>query len=368
MLGRRRAAAARRTAAGCATGDLSAVAVPPTIQALLAARLDRLAGERAAVIERGSVVGRGVLRGAVAELAPDGLRTERRPHLLALVAQGADPARAVRRSPGEDAFRFRHILIRDAAYDGMPKEARADLHERFAAWLERARGDRRVRGDLGYHLHAKGPSGPGPGWRPHRWPRHTRRRAPRSGRTEGARARRGSRLYQQAFVPAGQPGREPSRPVRVLALPRTGHVRAWRVCNRGYPRSTARRLRPRLAATRGWHGARGWRHWTPASLQTIPGAVAEAPSSIERAIGVFERIDDHAGLAKAWSRLGTVRWIEMRAGEAAAMIERSIQYARLAADCRIEAEGLGMLSTTALWGPAPVAEALKVCDEDLGAG
>ena len=53
--------------------------------------------------------------------------------------QGARSAPTARSSPGEDAFRFRHLLIRDAAYDALPKATRADLHERFAAWLERAR-------------------------------------------------------------------------------------------------------------------------------------------------------------------------------------------------------------------------------------
>ena len=55
--------------------------------------------------------------------------------------------------PGDDAFRFRHLLIRDAAYDGLPKSARAELHERFAAWLE-AHGAELIELDeiLGFHL------------------------------------------------------------------------------------------------------------------------------------------------------------------------------------------------------------------------
>jgi predicted ATPase len=55
---------------------------------------------------------------------------------------------------GEDAFRFRHLLIRDAAYQAMPKEQRAELHERFAGWLERAAGERLLEYEeiLAYHL------------------------------------------------------------------------------------------------------------------------------------------------------------------------------------------------------------------------
>ena len=57
------------------------------------------------------------------------------------------------RLPAEDAFRFRHLLIRDAAYDALPKATRAELHERFAAWLEE-RGRDFVELDeiVGYHL------------------------------------------------------------------------------------------------------------------------------------------------------------------------------------------------------------------------
>ena len=56
-------------------------------------------------------------------------------------------------APGEDGFRFRHLLIRDAAYDALPKATRAELHERFADWLEE-RGGELVELDelLGYHL------------------------------------------------------------------------------------------------------------------------------------------------------------------------------------------------------------------------
>ena len=67
--------------------------------------------------------------------------------------QGADPLRPSRSSQGEDAFRFRHLLIRDAAYDALPKATRADLHQRFASWLEE-HGTELVELDeiLGYHL------------------------------------------------------------------------------------------------------------------------------------------------------------------------------------------------------------------------
>ena len=55
--------------------------------------------------------------------------------------------------PGEDAYRFRHLLIRDAAYDALPKAARAELHERFATWMdERASDLVELDEVVGYHL------------------------------------------------------------------------------------------------------------------------------------------------------------------------------------------------------------------------
>jgi tetratricopeptide (TPR) repeat protein len=126
------------------------VVVPPTLQALLAARIDQLeAGERS-VLERGAVEGEIFHRGAIQAMAPD--ESQVTPRLAALVRKGligpAEPQLA-----GEDGFRFRHLLIRDAAYDALPKAMRAQLHERFASWLQE-RGVDLVELDelLGYHL------------------------------------------------------------------------------------------------------------------------------------------------------------------------------------------------------------------------
>src|SRR5438552_1109573 len=125
------------------------VAVPPTIQALLAARLDRLRSDERTVIERGAVEGKVFHRSAVAELAPE---TNVEPHLASLVRKELiRPDRGV--IADDDAFRFRHLLIRDAAYEALPKETRAELHVRFADWLERRGADLVERDEiLGYHL------------------------------------------------------------------------------------------------------------------------------------------------------------------------------------------------------------------------
>ncbi len=109
------------------------VEVPPTLKALLAARLDQLDEPERRVLERGSIEGELFHRGAVQALAPEEPQVTAR--LTGLVRRELlRPDRP--QLAGEDAFRFRHLLIRDAAYDALPKSVRAELHERFADWLE----------------------------------------------------------------------------------------------------------------------------------------------------------------------------------------------------------------------------------------
>jgi class 3 adenylate cyclase/tetratricopeptide (TPR) repeat protein len=126
------------------------VEVPPTLKALLAARLDQLDDGERTVLERASVEGEIFHRRSVQALAPE--ETEVTTRLAALVRhQLVRPDRA--QLAGDDGYRFRHLLIRDAAYDALPKAVRADLHVRFADWLDE-HGDDLVELDeiVGYHL------------------------------------------------------------------------------------------------------------------------------------------------------------------------------------------------------------------------
>jgi predicted ATPase len=136
-----------------AEGGDGPLEIPPTLQALLSARIDRLEPEERAVIERGSVEGRLFHRSAVAELLPPSVRDTMGTHLMSLVRKELiRPDRAV--FLGDDGFRFGHVLVRDTAYDSMPKRLRAELHERFANWLEAKLGERADEYEeiLGYHL------------------------------------------------------------------------------------------------------------------------------------------------------------------------------------------------------------------------
>jgi class 3 adenylate cyclase len=128
-----------------------AVDVPPTIRALLQARLDTLNDDERLVVERGAVEGQVFHRGAVTALAPATPPLDVPGQLLSLVRKEVvRPDQAV--ITGDDAFRFRHLLIRDTAYEGLPKAVRADLHERFADWLEENVALVEQDEIVGYHL------------------------------------------------------------------------------------------------------------------------------------------------------------------------------------------------------------------------
>jgi DNA-binding SARP family transcriptional activator/tetratricopeptide (TPR) repeat protein len=125
----------------------------PTIHAILAARLDRLGPGERAVAERAAVVGREFTLEAVADLLPPTAASSAWRHLDALSRKMlVQPDRAV--LPGNKGFRFQHALIHEAAYRRLPKALRAELHERFAGWLEDRAGPPHIEFEevVGYHL------------------------------------------------------------------------------------------------------------------------------------------------------------------------------------------------------------------------
>jgi DNA-binding SARP family transcriptional activator len=121
-------------------------ALPPTVEALLAARLDRLAPDERALLERAAVVGRDFSRSALMTLSPPDALPGLDRRLAALTRRGF--VRALR-GRDEDTHRFRHVLIRDVAYGGVTKSGRSDLHERYGSWLRQRDGRDEI---VGYHL------------------------------------------------------------------------------------------------------------------------------------------------------------------------------------------------------------------------
>ena len=134
-------------------GDLDSLALPASLHALLGARLDGLDPEPRATIERAAIEGEVFHRSAILELSPAASRTAVPASLETLT--GKDLIRpAAAAFVDEAAWRFKHILVRDTAYQATAKKLRASLHEQFADWLERTAGSRATEYEeiLGYHL------------------------------------------------------------------------------------------------------------------------------------------------------------------------------------------------------------------------
>jgi tetratricopeptide (TPR) repeat protein len=123
--------------------------VPDTLQALIAARIDHLPSQAKTLLQRASVIGRVFWRGSLEHLSPD---LEELDALLEDLLSREFLLREPRSSiSGETAYRFKHLLIREVAYVGLPKLARAQHHARFAEWLAERTGEELVE-IRAYHL------------------------------------------------------------------------------------------------------------------------------------------------------------------------------------------------------------------------
>ena len=347
-----------------AAGDLTAMSVPPTIQALLAARLDRLQYEERAVIERASVVGKIFYTGAVTEMAPETLRLQVPTHLMTLVRK--ELIRPDRSDvAGEDAFKFRHLLIRDAAYESMPKETRADLHERFAGWLERTAGPRMAEyGEiLGYHLEQAyqylaelGPVG--------------ERGKELAGRAAGHLSASGQRatnrgdmraaihLFTRAteLLPEGSAERLDLFPRIAVAMVELGE---WNAADRLLEGSIeeARRAGDRRV------------EWLSRAQLAQIRSHTEARESDDRivreAISVLQEFDDDYALALAWLAMSENHNLWGRQAASIEALERALEHARHAGDERTEAELMGQLGSRMYFGPTRPEEAIRRAEEML---
>src|SRR5215469_6520475 len=126
-------------------------ALPPTIHALLSARLQRLGPGASSVLVRAAIVGKDFGERDVWELLPAEARAPFSRNLQALVAKGL-----VQRPPGRGPYEdhsFRHTLILEAAYRSIPKSLRAELHHHYADEVDARSDPFPLRSEiLGYHL------------------------------------------------------------------------------------------------------------------------------------------------------------------------------------------------------------------------
>ena len=320
--------------------------VPATIQALLAARLDALPEEERAIVERAAVIGLDFEWEALGELAPDG----RRPPgstLSALVDKELiRPHEAI-----GDTFRFRHMLIRDAAYDRIPKAQRADLHERFAGWLD-GRGEE-FEEILGYHLEQAHSSLAALGQDEDRWNALGRRAAEHL-------ASSGRRAYERgdlsaaadllgraaALLPAGDPDRTPFLPTLGRALADRGD---WEPA-KDFLAEAIETGEPTVAADATAANLFLWLHSDPQASH----AAMRPP--LEEAIRVSEEAGDLAGLANGLYLAGLMRFWAGDATVGMEELERAAGHARSAADRTLEAEIYASWLTMARHGPVPSSE------------
>jgi class 3 adenylate cyclase/tetratricopeptide (TPR) repeat protein len=348
--------------------DLEDVAMPPSINALLAARLDNLPAAERDTVEAAAVVGREFWAGAVAGMLPGREQAGVDADVESLIAKGIFEPRASA-FPGEEAYFFCHILVRDVAYEGISKSDRTEMHERFAGWLERRAGARAVEHAeiVGYHLEQA-----------HEFRMQLgrldepgsvlARRAAESLGVAGMRAYARGDLPATAdllgrahgLLPAGDRDRLGIAPLLGQALADTGDL------------SGATKLLAAAAWEAGDAGNRPAhahvsliRAYARTFVDPSPGAMDELRRLAEEAIPLFGELGDHTGLARAWRALATVSLAACSWADTAAARRRELEHAGAAGDRAMELRALSGLAYALLFGPTPVAEALPAAEQIL---
>jgi len=329
--------------------------IPPTIQALLEARLDALPEAERDVLERAAVIGLEFEWAALAELD----RERRRPagtELAALVRKELIRSHDVI----EDTFQFRHILIRDAAYQSISKDLRADLHERFAGWLD-GRGEE-FDEIVGYHLEqayrsvvALGPAG--------ERSRLLARRAADRLAASGLRANaRGEPLAAADLLERASSLLPPDDPRRLSLLPSLGRAlreggemeRAEGVLTEAVERGRAAGMR--LVAADAAVSLTDLRFHRPAHTGVGREDVLR---ELAAAVQVFEELGDEAGLGRALCFRGKVSFWAGDSTAAIEDLELAVKYSGAVGDEAQEAETLQYVLTALYRGSTPVEEALE---------
>jgi class 3 adenylate cyclase/tetratricopeptide (TPR) repeat protein len=328
------------------------IAVPPTIHALLQARIDSLDGDVRVVMERGSIEGEVFHRGAVAVLTPDPVRGEVESHLTTLVRKELIRSTAPT-FPEDEGFRFRHLLIRDAAYESLPKATRAELHERFADWL--SQHDLVERDEIvGYHLEQA----------------HTYRAEldAADARLEPLAARASEHLGAAGLraIERGDWSAAEGLLRRAHALLPPGDLRASLAIELAYVLTETGELRrasplAEEALTATDRRLRAQAVLLDVELKTLGDDDVTAEWRESRRAGaraVFEQTGDDVGLARCWRNVGWDGWASCRAGLALDCWERAIEHARSAGAVGLVRDlDRGVLGAL-VFGPTPVSEAV----------
>ena len=325
------------------TGSLDTI--PPSVESLIAARLDLLAPEQLGVLQRAAVVGRLFQRADIQAL---GRGVELLPEL--------EEKGFVRRM--KSGFRFYHVLVRDISYAGLPLEQRAELHERLADWLDgRGEADELV----GYHLE----------------------QAFRQRESLGAGDGRGRRLALDAGGRLGRAGMEAWKrsdtPATVSLLtravgllPESDAFRLDLLCELGPALRTGSDLSAAeetlfgAAETAAAVGDRRLELRARLELARVrlfsdpEGRAEEVLDVAAEAIPVFEAVRDDRSLSRAWLGVAVVHGpVHLRHAAALDAAEEAMAYYRHSG--WPPSSALGVLAAALEHGPMPVSAAIRRC-------
>jgi DNA-binding SARP family transcriptional activator len=336
------------------------VPIPATIQALLAARLDRLGPGERTVIDRAAVIGKYFWAGAVIDLLPQAARSFAPRHLDALVRKDLlAPARSLLR--GEQAIRFRHVLIQQTAYRAVPKQLRSVFHEGFADWLESVVGTTEHAEIAGHHLEQA-----------HRCRFELGHRGQAESELAGRAADRlalaGRRAFERGDMPASAGLLRRASPL----LPAGDPDRLELLPDLGYALFEVGELdRAEAVLLEAEEGARALRdqrtEWRAAVKRQNIRMYAE-PAAIdlealgrtaERAIETLEELGDDSGLARAWILRSEVLECQGNADQGGLAAERASVFAKRAGSRREEAWALGQFGWCLLEGSTSVGDAIR---------
>jgi predicted ATPase/class 3 adenylate cyclase len=350
-----------------AAGDLLELPVPHSITTLLAARLESLPDDERALLLRASVEGTIFHRGAIRELAAEWPEAALERSLAMLVRRDLiRPDRSL--FAGDEAYRFRHLLIRDAAYRSLSKARRADLHERLAGWLERTAVGRPLEHEeiLGYHLEQAFRCRSDLASADDELKALGERASERLG-LAGQRALARSDLpaaigllERAASLAAGDgAARAELLPTLAAALIEAGRLAdaervlgtaALAAVEAGDERSAARVL----VQEQFLH-----------LLLVEEGGSEQAALAVARVVPIFERHADQRGLCSARRLEAWLHWNGARAAAATEAWEQAAGHASRVGDEHARAEILTWIASSLWIGPTPVAEGIVRCEQIL---
>ena len=338
-------------------GGLAEQTLPETVQALLAARLDRLGPGERAVLERGSIVIHGFTHDDVTTLLEPAAAPTVAAHLESLVARG------FLRPAEENAFRFRHLIVQEAVYRSAPKRLRAELHERFADRLDQTAADLAELDEfVGYHLERAFELRSELG----EFDRRTERLAEDGGHRLGE---AGIRALKRGDMPATVNLLERATSL----LPRAG-LRSRLLAELSIALlASGDAEKAKLVLAEGISGAEQSRD-RPSELRgrielayirsdTEPGETTDGLLDIAaEAIPVFESVEDHRSLGRAWLYVGFAEGSVRGRNEARLdAAERALgHYKRCAWPTETS---VGEIAAALYFGPTPVDRAIERCEQ-----